>query len=151
MGRALQGLDILGETRPAVARTRIDEAVADTRVGANADALAAIEDAAARLESVPHTRGIPVAQAARRLEVSQPTVRAWLGRGVLAAVAGARPEEVEIESLLRVMNALADLRARGRDRDWVEHLAAYMRSAEPRSDALKEGLEQLRRGDLEPA
>jgi hypothetical protein len=48
------------------------------RAGAKADALAALEDAAARLESVPHTRGNAVAQAARRLEVSQPTVRAWL-------------------------------------------------------------------------
>jgi hypothetical protein len=134
-----------------MALVAIQDARRAVAVGAHADALTALEDAAARLESVPHTRGIPVAQAARRLEVSQPTVRAWLSRGVLAAVTGAQPEEVEIESLLRVTNALAESRARGRGRDWVEHLAACPRSAERRSDALNEGLGQLRRGDLEPA
>jgi DNA-binding transcriptional ArsR family regulator len=134
-----------------MAMVAIQDARRAVAIGADAEALAALEDAAARLHSVPHTRGIPVAQAARRLEVSQPTVRAWLDRGVLVAVTDARPDEVEIESLRLVMDALADLRARGRDRDWVEHLATYLRSAEPRSDALKEGLEQLRRGELEPA
>lgn len=134
-----------------MALVAIQDARRALSVGANTDVLAALQDAAERLDSVPHTGGIRVAQAARRLEVSQPTVRAWLDRGVLAGVTGARPEEVEIESLRRVMDALADLRARGRDRDWVEHLATYARSAEPRSDALKEGLEQLRRGELEPA
>ena len=120
-------------------------------IGAKSDALAALEDAAARLDSVPHTRGVPIAQAARRLGVSEPTIRAWLGRGVLVAVQGTQTDEIEIDSLRRVRDALAELRARGRDRDWVELLAAYLRSAEPRSDALNEGLQQLKHGKLEPA
>jgi hypothetical protein len=130
-------------------------AIQDARraVGADAksDALAALEDATARLDSVPHTPGVSVARAARLLEVSQPTVRAWLARNVLVAVKGSRPEEVEIDGLRRVRDALAELRARGQDRDWVEQLASYLQSAQARPDSLEEGLAQLRRGALEPA
>lgn len=130
-------------------------AIQDARVAvgadAKSDALAALEDAAARLDSVPHTRGVPVAQAARLLDVSQPTVRAWLGRGVLVAIQGSRPEEVEIDSLRCVRDALGELRARGRDRGWVEQLASYIQSSQARPNSLEEGLEQLRRGELEPA
>lgn len=134
-----------------MALVAIQDARRAVRVGAKSAALAALEDAATRLDAIPHSRGVPVAQAARRLEVSQPTVRAWLGRGVLVAVPGARPEEVQIDSLRRVRDALEEMRARGRDRDWIEELVEYIRSAEPRSNALDEGLEQLRRGELEPA
>jgi hypothetical protein len=130
-------------------------AIQDARraVGADAksDALAALEDATARLDSVPHTRGVSVARAARLLEVSQPTVRAWLARNLLVAVEGSRPEEVEIDSLRRVRDALVELRAHGHDRDWVEQLATYLQSAQARPDSLEEGLAQLRRGALEPA
>ena len=122
-------------------------------VGADAksEALAALADATARLDSVPHTRGLSVARAARLLEVSQPTVRVWLARNLLVAVEGSRPEEVEIDSLRRVRDALAELRAHGHDRDWVEQLAGYIQSAQARPDSLEEGLAQLRRGALEPA
>jgi hypothetical protein len=126
---------------------------AQRAVGADAKsaALAALEDLAARLDSVPHTAGVSVARAARLLEVSQPTVRAWLARNLLVAVEGGRPEEVEIDSLRRVRDALAELRARGQDRDWVEQLASYTQSAQARPDSLEQGLAQLRRGELEPA
>ena len=48
-----------------MALVAIQDARRAVAVGANAEALAALEDAAARLESVPHTRGTPVAQAVR--------------------------------------------------------------------------------------
>jgi hypothetical protein len=134
-----------------MALVAIQDARRAVGAGAKSDALAALEYATARLDSVPHTRGLPVAQAARLLEVSQPTVRAWLARNLLVAVEGCRPEEVEIDSLRRVRDALAELRARGHDRDWVEQLATYIQSAQARPDSLEEGLTQLRRGELEPA
>jgi transposase-like protein len=93
-----------------------------------------------------------VAQAARRLGVSVPTVRAWIARGALAAIEGSSPVEIEPESLRSVGRALEELRARGQDREWLQALVDYLDDREARrSPALHEGLEQLARGELEPA
>jgi DNA-binding transcriptional MerR regulator len=111
-----------------------------------------MQEAHETLEGVCHAAGVPVAQAARRLGVSVPTVRAWITRGALQAIEGSSPVEIEPESLRSVSRALQELRERGVDREWLQALVDYLDDREARrSPALKEGPEQLARGELEPA
>ena len=115
-------------------------------------ALDALEEAQEVLVSVKHTPGVSVATASQRLGVSEPTIRSWVKRGALMAVRGSRPVQIEPESLHRVDRALAELRERGQDRDWLQALVDYLHDREARdSGALQEGLAQLKRGRLEPA
>jgi transposase len=96
--------------------------------------------------------GVLVAQAAEHLGVSGPTVRSWMQRGALRTVPGATPAQIEPESLRRVTRGIAELRERGQDRDWLLALVDYLDDINVRRNpALREGLEQLRRGDYEPA
>lgn len=115
-------------------------------------AILAMQEAHRTLEGVGHAPGVQVAHAARRLGVSEPTVRSWVARGALRTVTGSSPLQVEVESLRRVGRALDELRERGQDRDWLEALLDYLHDLQTRrSPALKEGLQQLERGALEPA
>ncbi len=115
-------------------------------------ALDALEEAQEVLISVKHTPGVSVAAASERLGISEPTIRSWVKRGALEAVAGARPMQIEPQSLHRVSRALAELRERGRDRDWLQAVVDHLHDREVRgSEALREGLAQLGRGRLEPA
>jgi hypothetical protein len=51
-----------------------------------------------------------------------------------------------------VLSALQELRARGGDRDWLAAFADYLNDkSDRRSDSVRRGLEELARGDLEPA
>ncbi len=48
--------------------------------------------------------------------------------------------------------ALDELRERGQDRDWLEALLDYLHDLQTRrSPAIEDGLQQLKRGELEPA
>lgn len=125
------------------------EAIESGRADAALDAL---EEAQEVLVSVRHTPGVSVATAGQRLGVSEPTIRSWVKRGALETVPDTRPMQIEPESLHRVNRALAELRERGRDRDWLQALVDHLHDREARgSDALREGLAQLKRGRLEPA
>jgi hypothetical protein len=120
--------------------------------GSQDAAIRAMEEAHQTLEGIRHAAGVPVAQAAQRLGVSVPTVRLWIARGALRAIEGSSPVEIEPESLRSVSHALDELRERGQDREWLQALVDYLDDREARqSPALKEGLEQLARGELEPA
>jgi DNA-binding transcriptional ArsR family regulator len=115
-------------------------------------ALQRLADIQARLQQHLAAPGLKVSEAARYLDVSEPTVRAWLTRGALTAVPEAKPVLVDIWSLRRVGYALAELRERGRDRDWTRALVDLLHDhAERRRPELLEGLDELRRGELEPA
>jgi len=51
-----------------------------------------------------------------------------------------------------VLRTVKELRARGEDRDWLATLADYLHDAsDRRSDSVRRGLEELARGELEPA
>ncbi len=91
------------------------------------DAVARVVD---RAERLPSAQGLSVAQTAEQLGVSQPTVRAWLRKGALTAVAGVTPVEVTVESCERAQRVLAELVERGRDRAWLEALSDHLRSAD---------------------
>jgi hypothetical protein len=92
-----------------------------------------------------------VSEAARYLDVSESTVRAWLTRALSRP--RQRPEPVvDITSLRRVGHAPAELRERGRDRDWTRALVDLLHDrAERRRPKLLEGLDEQRCGELEPA
>lgn len=116
------------------------------------DALERLADVQARLAQHLAAPGLPVSDAARYLGVSEPTVRAWLARGALTDVPDAKPVLVEVATLRRVGHALADLRERGRDRDWTRALVDLLHDHSERGrPELLEGLDELRRGRLEPA
>jgi len=130
----------------------LDDARDALQSGSNGAALKAMAEAHETLERIGHAAGVPVAQAARRLGVSVPTVRAWVARGALRAVEGSSPVEIQPESLRSVGRALQELRERGVDREWLQALVDYLDDRQARrSPALKEGLAQLARGELEPA
>lgn len=115
-------------------------------------ALEALSEAQDVLDSVDHSPGASVATASAELGVSEPTIRSWVKRGALASVPNASPMQIELESLRRVSRALAELRDRGQDRDWLQAVVDYLHDHEARqSKGLEEGLSQLKRGELEPA
>jgi len=115
-------------------------------------ALDALEEAQEVLISVRHTPGVSVAAASQRLGVSEPTIRSWVKRGALKTVPDTRPMQIEPESLHRVTRALAELRERGQDRDWLQALVDHLDDREARgSSVLRKGLAQLKCGQLEPA
>lgn len=112
-----------------------------------------ISAAASRLEAeVARGTGLRVDAAARYLDVSAPTVRAWAQRGVLEPKPSSKPLQIDRDSARRVHRALGELRARGQDRDWLAALVDYLHDAnDRRSGNVRRALEELARGELEPA
>jgi excisionase family DNA binding protein len=97
-------------------------------------------------------RGVPVAEAAKYLGVSEPTVRLWVRRGALASLPGSKPVLIERESLRRVGRAVRELRARGEDREWLESVVRYVEDMADRSSpSVRQGLKELAEGKLQPA
>lgn len=62
---------------------------------------------AVRTHMAARDQGSKVSEAAEVLEISQPTVRAWLDGGILAAVAGTKPLRVDVLSLAEFKRAQA--------------------------------------------
>jgi hypothetical protein len=97
-------------------------------------------------------RGVPVAQAAEYLGVSEPTVRLWVRRGALVALPGSKPTLIEHDGLRRVGRAVRELRARGKDREWLEDVVRYVEDMTDRSSpSVHQGLKDLAEGKLQPA
>ena len=126
-----------------------DELVSGSDVSA---AVKRIDDALARLDSAAPSPGLPVAEAAAYLEVSEPTVRDWLKRGALKRIPESKPVLVERASLRRVHRLLAELRERGKDRDWLRSFADYVHDlALVRGADVQHGLADIEAGRFEPA
>lgn len=117
------------------------------------EALRLISDVLTRLrDQSGGALGIPVEAAADYLQVSAPTVRSWLARGVLEEMAGSRPKQVDPASLRLVGHAVVELRARGQDRDWLRSLVDLLHDrAHVGGEGVARGLEEFARGELEPA
>jgi hypothetical protein len=97
-------------------------------------------------------RGVSVAEAAKYLGVSEPTVRLWVRRGALAALAGSKPVPIEHESLRGVGRTVRELRATGEDREWLEGVVRYVEDmADRSSSSARQGLKELSEGKLQPA
>ncbi len=117
-----------------------------------AAAVKRIDEALALLDQAAPSPGLPVAEAAAYLGVSEPTVRDWLKRGVLNRVAGSRPALIERSSLRHVHRLISELRERGKDRDWLRSLMDYLDDlAVVRSPAVQRGLAEFKAGRFEPA
>jgi DNA-binding transcriptional MerR regulator len=111
------------------------------RIKAAVEALAELERRLGREASVE------ISQAAKILAVSPPTVRTWAKRGILELVPGRSPMAVSFESVRRTRRRLAELRAQGGDREFVQRLldAALDQRELSRPEATA-GLEQWRAG-----
>ncbi len=97
-------------------------------------------------------QGVPVAQAAEYLGVSEPTVRLWAKRGALVVLPGSKPVLIEHDSLRRAGRAVRELRTRGEDREWLEGVVRYVEDMTDRSSqSVRQGLKDLAEGKLQPA
>jgi hypothetical protein len=113
---------------------------------------AGMEEIAVRLRHVARVDDVPVSLAADYLGVSQPTVRAWAKRDLLKRTPGSKPLRVQAASLQRVRHSLDELRARGQDGDWLAGLTDYLEDIADRgSETVRQGLQELEAGKLEPA
>ena len=93
--------------------------------------------------------GLSVAQAAERLEVSEPTVRKWLAEGLLERVEDHKPVEVTQRSVIEVERVLDTVRESYPARRWSEALAAFLHDRDLLGQEwVRESIEQLRRGEL---
>lgn len=89
--------------------------------------------------------GAKVADVARLLNISPPTIRAWIDAGVLEEIPDKTPRRVTFESLAAVKRALDEIRAHGDDRPLLMHVMRILRdrAALEGSDA---GFEDYRAG-----
>lgn len=71
--------------------------------------------------------GAKVADVARLLDLSPPTVRAWIDVGVLDEVPDKTPRRVTFESLAAVKRALDAVRAHAEDRPLLLHVMRILR------------------------
>lgn len=93
--------------------------------------------------------GLSVAQAAERLEVSEPTVRKWLAESLLERVEDHKPVEIAQRSVIEVERVLDTVRESYPARRWSEALAAFLHDRDLLGQGwVREGVEQLRHGEL---
>lgn len=72
-------------------------------------------------------RGAKVSDATRVLNVSPPTIRAWIDAGLLEAVPGRSPAQVTLTSLATVKRALDEVRANSSDRHLLADVLRVLR------------------------
>lgn len=144
--------------RAALARLEAEEladAVVELRAASRSKAklesiVERLEALSARMqEALDLSGGVTVAQAAERLEVSEPTVRKWLDEGLLARVAGRKPVEISQRSVIDVERVLGSVRENYPARHWGEALGAFLHDRDLLGQEwAREGVEQLKRGEL---
>lgn len=134
---------VLARVRAAVAEVSPD------LVGEIGDELTALEGIVDRLTGTLGEVGVgvTVAQAAKNLEVSQPTVRKWIHDGYLEIMADRKPREVTQRSVAHMKEVMQNVRDAFPDRRWADALAAYLHDQDILSgDWAVDGIEQLNRG-----
>jgi primosomal protein N' len=113
-------------------------------------ALERVEALSARVQkALDLPGGLSVAQAAERLEVSEPTVRKWLAEGLLERVEDHKPVEIAQRSVIEVERVLDTVRESYPARRWSEALAAFLHDRDLLGQEwAREGVTQLRHGEL---
>lgn len=144
--------------RAALARLEAEEladAVSTLRTASLSDselkqALDRVETLSARVQkALDVPAGLSVAQAAERLEVSEPTVRKWVAEGLLERTGARKPTEISQRSVIDVERVLVAVRDSYPARRWSEALAAFLHDRDLLGQEwAQEGVEQLRRGEL---
>jgi hypothetical protein len=105
--------------------------------------------AGVRLRLIDWNPSVRLSVAADLLELSLPTIRAWMERGLLEKVTESSPQRVTFGSVLEVRPVLRDLRALGEDRNLLAAVAARLEDERDLTDPdLQRSLGQMRRGDL---
>jgi hypothetical protein len=140
---ATQELDTAGRLAREVEEIAKIEAALD----ANPDAQRSLADLRGRLIDLQPTVRLSVA--ADLLELSLPTIRAWMEDGPLREAEGSSPRRVSLESVLEVRPVLHDLRTLGRDRNLLAAVTDRLEDERDLADPeLRRSLEEMRRGDL---
>lgn len=86
--------------------------------------------------------------AARVLELSDKTVRAWARHGLIAIVQNNPRMLLDIQSVHRISHILGELRAHGKDRDLLNQVWRLLSDAAlVERDDFRESIEQMRRGE----
>jgi excisionase family DNA binding protein len=144
--------------RAALARLEAEEladAISELRSAARSKsglerAVQRVETLSARIQkTLDLPTGLTVAQAAERLDVSEPTIRKWLTEGLLERVEGRKPVEISQRSVIEVERVLGAVRESYPARRWSEALAAFLHDRDLLGQPwVREGVEQLRRGEL---
>lgn len=144
--------------RAALARLEAEEladAVSELRAASLSKAeferaLERVEELSARVQkALDLPGGLSVAQAAERLDVSEPTIRKWLAEGLLERVEGHKPVEITQRSVIEVERILGTVRESYPARRWSEALAAFLHDRDLLGQEwAREGVEQLRQGEL---
>jgi Homeodomain-like domain-containing protein len=144
--------------RAALARLEAEEladAVSELRTASVSKselerALERVEALSARVQkALDLPGGLSVAQAAERLEVSEPTIRKWLAESLLERVEDHKPVEITQRSVIEVERVLGTVRESYPARRWSEALAAFLHDRDLLEQGwVREGVEQLRQGEL---
>lgn len=124
----------------------LDRADAALESGDDVRAKRAVEKARElRLKAAPP---VPVSVAARMLGVSEPTIRDWADRGLLEETRRKRgPRALSLESVLRVLRDLAEVRRAGSDRGLRDALLARINDRLTAEDPeVLRSLRQAKRG-----
>jgi hypothetical protein len=93
--------------------------------------------------------GAKIADAARLLNVSPPTVRAWIDAGVLDEISDKTPRRVTFESLAAVKRALDEVRAHADERPLLMQVMRILRDRAA-LEGSEEGFEDFRAGRVVP-
>ena len=94
-------------------------------------------------------RGAKVSEAAQLLGVSQPTVRAWIGAGILPSIPKAKPVRIDLLALADLKRAVDLVRANLDDRQFLVHVMRLLRDRAALEGAT-EGFEDYRAGRTVP-
>ncbi len=99
-----------------------------------------------RLDEAPSVR---LSTAGKLLDLSLPTVRVWIERGLLDEVDGSSPRRVTLGSVLEVRPLVRELRALGRDRNLLAAVHARLEDERTLADRkLRRSLAEMDRGEL---
>lgn len=92
--------------------------------------------------------GISVEQSARRLQVSPPTIRKWIGEGFLDAIPDRKPVEVDPRSVVIVERVLENVKKSYPSRGWTRALAAFLHDRDlVQKVGVAEAIEEAERGE----
>lgn len=94
-------------------------------------------------------RGAKVSEAASVLGISQPTVRAWMESGILAAVPGTKPVRIDVLALAETKRAIDLIRDHVDDRQLLVHVMRILRDRAA-LEGSEEGFDDLRAGRVVP-
>ncbi len=99
-----------------------------------------------RLAEAPSVR---LSVAGKLLNLSVPTIRAWIDRGLLEEPSGSSPRRITLQSVLEVRPLVLELRALGRDRNLLEAVLSQVEDERTLSDRkLRKSLDEMRSGKL---